>query len=288
MKRETGVFFHEVMRLDDAPMDMDIGKGFDAIRREGLLEEEGISFFEAEPAAEDLVFAVHAAEWLAEVKQEGYWEVSLRSAGAVAMAFDKVLSGELHNALALVGVGGHHAHRDSAYGGCYINHEAIGVARARSTGLGTRFAIIDTDTHHGDGTREIFREDEDVLHICYCGYGRGDGKTKFCFSHAAGDEDFVQRFAREVPPLIRGFQPELILWFCGLDTHRDSYGTRRLTEKGYPRLCEVLVETAEEVCRGRLVVRVGCNAPSPVAAYALPQMVKVLAGRSGPPGLRLP
>ena len=282
MSRDTGVFFHEVMRLAHAPMDMDIGKGFDAIRREGLLEERGIRFFEAEPVAEDLVYAVHSSEWLEEVKREGYWEVSLRSAGAVAKAFDGILSGELRNALALVGVGGHHAHRDSAYGGCYINHEAIAVASARSAGKGNRFAIVDTDTHHGDGTREIFWEDEDVLHICYCGYVRGDGKTKFCFPHAVGDEDFVERFAREAPPLIHEFRPELILWFCGLDTHQDSYGTRRLTERCYPRLCQILVKTAEEVCQDRLVVRVGCNAPSHVAAYALPEIVRVLAGKSNP------
>ena len=279
MRKDTGVFFHEVMRLESVPMDMDIGKGFDAITREGLLEEEGIRFFEAEPVAEEFVFTVHTTEWLAEVKREGYWEVSLRSAGAVAMAFDKVLSGELRNALALVGVGGHHAHRDSAYGGCYINHEAIAVARARSTGKGRRFAIIDTDTHHGDGTREIFEGDDDVLHVCYCGYGRGDGKTKLCFPHASGDDDFVRRFSQEVPPLILEFRPELILWFCGLDTHRDSYGTRRLTEDCYPRLCRVLVETAEGVCQGRLVVRLGCNAPSHVAAYALPRIVRTLAGK---------
>ena len=99
MSRDTGVFFHEVMRLDDAPMDMDIGKGFDAIERAGLLHEKGIRFFEAEPVAEDLVYAVHSSEWLAEVRRDGYWEVSLRSAGAVSMAFDRILAGELRNAL---------------------------------------------------------------------------------------------------------------------------------------------------------------------------------------------
>jgi len=275
--KKTGIFYHEAMRNEHAPMDMDIGKGFDAIRREGLLDEEGVSFFEAEPVSEALVLRVHTGQWVAQVKREGYWGVSLCSAGAVTMAFDKVLSGELHNALSLVGAGGHHAHRDYAYGGCYINHEAIGVAWARQTGSGTRFAIIDTDTHHGDGTRELFSGDDDVLHICYCGYGRGEGKTKVCLPHASGDDEFVRRFREEVPPLVGGFNPDLILWFCGLDTHRDSYGTRRLTEDCYPRLCGVLVETAESVCRGRLVVRVGCNAPSHVAAYALPRIVRVLA-----------
>ena len=277
--KKTGVFYHEIMRNDQAPSDMNIGKGFDGIKRQGLLEEEDVSYFEAEPAAEELVGAVHAAQWLAEVKREGVWDVCLYSAGAVTMAFDKVLSGELHNALSLVGAGGHHAGRDYAWGGCYINHEAIAVASARASGRGTRFAIVDTDTHHADGTRDIFSGDDSVLHICYCGYGRGEGSTKVCLPHASGDDEFVQRFRQEVPPLMREFDPELILWFCGLDTHKDSYGTRKLTESCYPRLCRVLVETAEEVCRGRLVVRVGCNAPSHVAAAALPAIVKVLAGK---------
>ncbi|MBM4461766.1 MAG: hypothetical protein FJ012_00340 [Chloroflexi bacterium] len=275
----TGIFYHEIMRNEHAPLDMNIGRAFDALKGEGLLLEEGVSFFEAEPVTETLVLKVHTEEWVAEVKRGGYWKVSLYSAGAVAMAFDKVLSGEMHNALALVGAGGHHARRDYAWGGCYINHEAIAVALARETGRGTRFAIVDTDTHHGDGTRDIFSEDKDILHICYCAYGKGEGKTKVCLPHASGDDEFVRRFRNEVPPLIREFEPELILWFCGLDTHKDSYGTRKLTENCYPRLCEVLMETAEHVCRGRLIVRIGCNAPSYVAAEALPKMVRILAMR---------
>jgi len=277
--KETGVFYNEVMRNEHAPSDMNIGKGFDAIAREGLFDGEGVKSFEAEPVGDELVLRVHSQGLVEEVKSEGYWEVGLHSAGAVVMAFDKILSGELHNALALVGIGGHHAGRDYAYGGCYVNHEAIAVAWARENGRGTRFAIVDTDTHHGDGTRELFSGDEDVLHVCYCGYGGGDGKTKVCLPHASGDDDFVRRFRNEVPHLIREFQPELVLWFCGLDTHKDSYGTGRLTADCYPRLCEVLKETAEDVCRGRFVVRVGCNAPSHVAADALPKIVKVLAGK---------
>ena len=152
--KKTGIFYHETMRNQHIPLDMNIGKGVDAIRGEGLFDEEGVSFFEAKPVAEALVLGVHTEEWVANVKRGGYWEVSLYSAGAVTMAFDKVLSGELDNALSLVGAGGHHARRDYAWGGCYINHEAIAVAWARDTGRGKRFAIVDTDTHHGDGSKE--------------------------------------------------------------------------------------------------------------------------------------
>jgi acetoin utilization deacetylase AcuC-like enzyme len=277
--KQTGVFYSEVMRNCQAPSDMDIGKGFDGIVGQGLFKMDEVKLFEAQPVAEDLVLRVHTASLAGEVRKDGLWEVGLYSAGAVVMAFDKVLSGELHNGLALVGIGGHHAGQDSAYGGCCINHEAIAVTWARENGRGTRFAIVDTDTHHGDGTRELVSGDEDVLHICYCGYGGGDGKTKVCFPHASGDDEFVRRFRTEVPPLIRDFRPELILWFCGLDTHKESYGTRRLTTDCYPCLCEVLKETAQEACRGRLVVRIGCNAPGRVAADVLPKIVRVLVGQ---------
>ncbi len=275
----TGIFYSEVMRNDHAPSDMNIGKGFDGIVREGLLQEPGIRLYEAEPAAEGLLLKVHTGRLAGEIRRMGLWEVSRYSAGAVVMAFDRVLSGELRNALALVGIGGHHAGRDDAYGGCCVNHEAIAVTWARENGRGKRFAVIDTDTHHGDGTRELLSGDGDALHICYCGRGRVDGKTGVCLPHASADDDFVRRFRLEVPPLIRRFRPDLICWFCGLDTHQDSYGTRALTSGCYPRLCGILKETADEVCRGRLVVRVGCNAPSRVAAEVLPGMVRVLAGR---------
>ncbi|MBM4445526.1 MAG: hypothetical protein FJ020_09575, partial [Chloroflexi bacterium] len=73
--RRTGVFYHEIMRNDHAPMDMDIGKGFDAIKREGLLDGRGAVLFEATLVSEDLVLRVHSGEWLAQVRREGYWEV---------------------------------------------------------------------------------------------------------------------------------------------------------------------------------------------------------------------
>ena len=76
------------------------------------------------------------------------------------------------------------------------------MAWARENGRATRFAIVDTDTHHGDGTRELFFGHEHVLHICHCGYGGGDGRTKVCLPHASGDDEFARRFRNEVPPLI--------------------------------------------------------------------------------------
>jgi hypothetical protein len=62
-----------------------------------------------------------------------------------------------------------------------------------------------------------------------------------------------------------------------MDTHVDSYGTRALTEKAYPKLAEIIKDTAEEACQGKLIVKTCCNAPPHATSYALPRIVNCLA-----------
>ncbi|HEX59978.1 MAG TPA: hypothetical protein ENF26_07525 [Methanomicrobia archaeon] len=151
---------------------------------------------------------------------------ALYSAGVVVQATDKEK------------LGGRHAGRNYYWGGCCLNPTAIAIAYARAEGLATRFAIVDTDTHHADVTRELFMSDDAVLHVRYCwGWGRTETKTKVCLPHVDSDEEFIRRFGEEVPWRLEEFKPELIYRICGLDTHRDSYGTRKLTERCY-RACE--------------------------------------------------
>ena len=213
------------------------------------------------------------------------WRVSLYSVGGVLQATEKVLKGEIDNALVIAGVGGHHAHRDNAWGGCYFSVTGLGIPHARDELGARRFAIVDTDTHHADGVRDIFQDDEDVLHICFCGgyswnddFGSGmESKTKLCFPHGSSDEEEIKNVKREVPHRIEEFKPEMVFWLCGMDTHRDSYGTRALTEQCYPKLAEIVKDTAERVCQGKLIVKTCCNAPPHAARYAIPRVVDCLA-----------
>ena len=133
--------------------------------------------------------------------------------------------------------------------------------------------------------RDIFQDDEDVLHICFCG---GDvwgdsfedrlvSKTKLCFPHGASDKQEIENVRREVPRRVKEFKPELLFWICGMDTHQDSYGTQALTSKCYPRLAEIIKETAEEACQGKLIVKTCCNAPPHATEYIVPRIVAHLA-----------
>jgi acetoin utilization deacetylase AcuC-like enzyme len=285
--KKTGVFYHDICgREAYSSLAMGVADGFRGIENEGLFSYPNVTFFESRPAVETEIARIHTPAWIAEVKRGQWWRVSLYSIGGVLEATEKVLNGELNNALVIAGVGGHHAHRDSAWGGCYFSVTGLAIPHAREKTRARRFAIVDTDTHHADGVRDIFKDDDDVLHICFCGeeYSWDDrpgslatNRTKLCFPHGSSDEREIENVKREVPDRISEFKPDMVFWICGMDTHRDSYGTRALTEKAYPKLAGIIKDAADAACGGKLIVKTCCNAPPHATSYALPRIVDCLA-----------
>lgn len=117
---------------------------------------------------------------------EGTWQAALGSAHAALEASKLVLQGE-REAYALCRPPGHHAYSDFGGGFCYLNNVAI-AANYLARQLG-RVAILDIDTHHGNGTQSIFYQrsdvhfvsvhgDPNVLFPFYAGYTheRGEGE----------------------------------------------------------------------------------------------------------------
>jgi acetoin utilization deacetylase AcuC-like enzyme len=285
--KKTGVFYHDVCgREAYSSLAMGVADGFEAIKKEGLFNEPNVKWFESRRATEKEIARIHTQKWIDEIKRGEYWNCSLCSIGGLLGATEKVLKGELDNAFVIAGVGGHHAHRDSAWGGCYFSVTGLGIPHARETIGFKRFAIVDTDTHHADGVRDIFKDDDNVLHICLCGGGswwdedysnKQTSSTKFCFPHGYSDEKEIEIVRQEVPQRVKAFKPDLLYWICGMDTHVDSYGTQALTSKAYPELAKIIINTAEQACEGNLIVKTCCNAPPHATAYIVPRIVDLLS-----------
>ena len=72
------------------------------------------------------------------------------------------LDGTVARAYVLARPPGHHAYADRAAGFCYLNNAAIAAEVLRNTF--DKVAIVDFDTHHGDGTQAIFYARDDVLY----------------------------------------------------------------------------------------------------------------------------
>src|ERR1700743_24905 len=91
---------------------------------------------------------------------EGTWPAVEASVQSAIHAAKAVIAGE-KSEFAAGRPPGHHAYSDQAAGFCYINNTAV-VADMLTSAFG-RIAIIDFDTHHGDGTQSIFYARNDVF-----------------------------------------------------------------------------------------------------------------------------
>ena len=195
-------------------------------------------------------------------------EIALLAAGAAVDAVERVMGGSHQAAVAMVRPPGHHAERSRAMGFCLFNNVAVAAAHARAQGA-AKVAIVDYDVHHGNGTQHIFETDPHVLYISthqfpyYPGTGAADeigreagrGFTvNVPLEVGACDEDYQLAFAQVVLPVLRQFEPDLIIASAGFDAHeRDPLGGMRLSTAAFGAMTLELRAVAEECCRGRIV-----------------------------------
>jgi acetoin utilization deacetylase AcuC-like enzyme len=154
-------------------------------------------------------------------------------------------------------------------GFCLFSTIAIGARAARFDYGLDRVAIIDFDVHHGNGTQDVLIEDPTTLFVSsheypyYPGSGAmdeiGEGQARGAtvnipVSMGVGDEGYKRLYGELVFPILRRFQPELLLVSAGFDAHwNDPLANIGLSLTGYRWLSQSLIELAAELCQGRIV-----------------------------------
>jgi acetoin utilization deacetylase AcuC-like enzyme len=275
---ETGVFYHEIFsrrsyltigtRLREFP------GAFEILKK----RYNNIVVFESKPVSEDLVLRVHSPELLEGVKEDGLCSTAWHSAGGVVEATEKVFSGEIRNSFCFIGAGGHHAGKRTFWGFCCFNDVVLAIQNLREKYGNVRFAIIDTDAHHGDGTRELIAEDRNVLHYCICStdYVSDDGlKVDVSFIGKSREEYITM--VKAFGSMVESFKPDLIYWYFGHDTHEGDYGDIGLTVKDYIEIARFLKEVAERNSDGKLVVVLGGGSSPQIATESCLAIIEELA-----------
>jgi acetoin utilization deacetylase AcuC-like enzyme len=275
----TGVFFHESFSSKDWII---IGNKFQNFPRamEDALKLPNVRLFTPKKVSEELLLKVHSPRLVQDLKEAWYYEGASYSVGGCVEAVEKIISGEIDNGLVFTVAAGHHAGRDSAWGGTYASCAGPAFVNAREKFGEIKFAIVDTDCHHGDGTRDIFLNDDKVLHVCFCGWSlvEGDG-NKVCVDAGwrTTDEDYLKLVRQEFIPRASGFQPRMILHNLGHDTAQGDYGDRGLTPEFFPRLAREIKQAAGEVCGGRYLILTHGGARADIAEYIFPKIIEILA-----------
>lgn len=193
------------------------------------------------------------------------------AAGSCCLAVDHIVSGRAQNGFALVRPPGHHAEIDHSSGFCLFNNIAVAARHAQFMHGLERIFILDIDVHHGNGTQDIFYEDDSVLfasmHLFapffYPGIGGlhetgtrlGKGYTiNVPFPPGVGDVGYLKVFNDLIQPKVNTFRPQLILISIGFDAHwQDPLAMASLSLTGYALLVQSLVKMANAVCDGRIL-----------------------------------
>jgi acetoin utilization deacetylase AcuC-like enzyme len=196
------------------------------------------------------------------------YAAALRAAGGTMEAAAAVLSGRFPAAFAFVRPPGHHAEAGRAMGFCLFNNVAVAAAYALRRHKLKRVLIVDWDVHHGNGTMHSFYDTDGVLYFSvhqyphYPGTGRideigrgvGQGYTvNVPLYGGQGDEEYLFVFREILVPVVREYNPELILVSAGFDTHRnDPLASMGVSSSGYGLLTAVLQDLAGQCCPGRI------------------------------------
>lgn len=284
--RRTGTFFYHQTgeRLRDFPEAL-----------EGILDRENIFFydayypskprssFELEPLSPETLYRIHSSEMVEDVKRTGDFEGALLSASATVRAAEKIWSGEIDNAFVFTGFGDHHAGRTFFGGGCYLNGAALAIDNLRKRFGARRFAIVDTDAHHGDGTWDIFEADQEVLYVCLCAGPPVEKNNKINIEVPpyVTDEGYLQLVRESFFHRVRAFRPEMLFWNWGYDGTRGEYGDMGLAPDSHSMLASALKAMADDVCQGRFVVVLCGGSRRDLASRLCPSIINILAGGDG-------
>jgi acetoin utilization deacetylase AcuC-like enzyme len=276
----TGIFFtyFQGERLKDFPQSL-----------AGILDKENVSYYDAvydsrdglyylAPVSEELLLKVHSRDMVQRVRMTGDYESALYSAGGTVQATERIYQGEIDNAFVFTSFGDHHAGKNFYGGMCYFNGAALAITALKERGL-KRLAIVDTDCHHADGTRDIFGSDDDILHICFChqDYQDNHHNVDVRIPNHTSDEEYLARMRQEFMPRAVEFKPEYIFWEFGYDATRGEYGDKGLSRDCHLKLAQLIKGVADKVCCGKLITILCGGSGRALATYIIPRIINCLA-----------
>ena len=199
------------------------------------------------------------------VVSPGSKEATKDAVGSIITAIDGVQQKEFKNAFCAVRPPGHHAEKDKAMGFCIYNNVAVGANYLIEKYKYNKIAIIDFDVHHGNGTQDIFYDNEKVLYISthqypyYPGSGSEQEKGKFNnifnipLEAGTTAEEYLNAYEHVLKKL-KEFKPQFLLFSAGFDAHIDDpLAQLRLSAEDFYHLTKRTLEISKSICNGNVV-----------------------------------
>lgn len=231
---------------------------------EGTCAEE--NFFQPEFPPEEHILSVHEPEYFQRLKSLELDKKEIRRSGfplsrelvdREQIIADGTISAchfALEHGIAMNIAGGtHHAYSNRAEAFCLLNDQAIGARYLQKKGLAKKILIVDLDVHQGNGTAEIFQNDDSVFTFSVHGKGNYPFKKERSdldieLEDGTGDEAYLKKLKSVLPDLIDKVRPDFIFYLSGVDIlETDKLGRLACTIKGCKERDRFVLETCHDL-----------------------------------------
>ena len=195
----------------------------------------------------------------------GSRQASLDAVASIITAIDYVQNKEFKNVFCPVRPPGHHAEKDKAMGFCIYNNVAVGAHYLIEKYKLNKIAIIDFDVHHGNGTQDIFYDNEKVLYISthqypfYPGTGANNEKGKhgnilnIPLPAGTNSEEYMNAYEHVLKKL-KEFKPEFLLFSAGFDAHQnDPLAQFKLKSKDFYDITKITLKVINKSINNKVV-----------------------------------
>ena len=147
--------------------------------------------------------------------------------------------------------GTHHAFTNHGEGFCMLHDQAIAARYLLKHNLATKILFVDLDVHQGNGTAEIFKNDDRVFTFSM------HGKTNYPFKKEISDVDialedgtdnttYLALLKEHLEPIIQQVKPDFIFYQAGVDIlETDKLGKLNCSIEGCKQRDELVFSLAK-------------------------------------------
>lgn len=233
---------------------------YEKLLRRGAKKE---NFKAPEPASDEDLLLVHSPKYLKKLKTGRLSQSEVITMelpySAEVLDFAQLMVGGTIMAVQLaledglsvhIGGGFHHAFHDHGEGFCILNDVAIALRKMQQSGAFKKGMIVDCDVHQGNGTAEIFAEDETVFTFSMHQMDIYPAKKEKSmldvgFWSDDGDKKYLDSLNSHIPRLYETFKPDVVFFLAGADPYeKDQLGGLKVTFDGLKERDSIVIQGA--------------------------------------------
>ena len=231
---------------------------------EGTCEED--NFFKPDFPKRDPIISVHEEAYFNRLLNLELSKKEIRVSGfplsqalvdreqIIADGTIKACDYALEHGIAMNIAGGtHHAFTNRAEAFCLLNDQAIGARYLQKNGFAKKILIVDLDVHQGNGTAEIFKNDDSVFTFSMHGKGnypfrKEESDLDIELPDGTKDAEYLDRLKTTLPELIEKTNPDFIFYLCGVDIlETDKLGRLSCTIDGCKERDRFVLQTIHDL-----------------------------------------